>query len=128
MSCVKRIATDFSRRVFAALVFCLAAGIAVQAYANEDTSDNDLQMAKAAEQQRIKTINKVIGSVIAIYGEDRSGGGSGVIIDPTGIALTNHHVIMGAGVQGWGGLADGEMYRWKLIGTCLLYTSPSPRD
>ncbi len=43
--------------------------------------------------------------------------GSGVIIDPSGIALTNHHVIMGAGVSGWGGLADGQLYAWKLVGT-----------
>ena len=82
-----------------------------------DDASKDLQLAKEAEQQRIKVINKVMGSVIAIYGEDRNGGGSGVIIDPTGIALTNHHVIMGAGVKGWGGLADGQLYRWKLIGT-----------
>ena len=55
--------------------------------------------------------------MVAIYDEDRQGGGSGVIIDPSGIVLTNHHVIMGAGVKGWGGLADGKLYRWKLIGT-----------
>ena len=24
---------------------------------------------------------------------------------------------MGAGVKGWGGLADGKLYQWKLIGT-----------
>ena len=24
---------------------------------------------------------------------------------------------MGAGVEGWGGIADGKMYKWKLIGT-----------
>ena len=90
--------------------------VANHAVANEDIK-KDLQLAKAAEQQRIKIVNQVMGSVVAIYGEDRNGGGSGVIIDPTGIALTNHHVIMGAGVQGWGGLADGELYRWKLIGT-----------
>lgn len=77
----------------------------------------ELKLVKAVEQQRIAAINKVIGSVIAIYDEDRQGGGSGVIIDPSGIALTNHHVIMGAGVAGWGGLDDGKLYKWKLIGT-----------
>ena len=40
-----------------------------------------------------------------------------MIIDPSGIALTNHHVIIGAGVSGLGGLADGKLYHWKLIGT-----------
>ena len=65
----------------------------------------------------MKTIQRVIGSVIAIYGDDKQGGGSGVIIHPNGLALTNHHVIAGAGVSGWGGLADGNLYRWKLVGT-----------
>jgi S1-C subfamily serine protease len=73
--------------------------------------EDDQQLVAAVEAHRINAINKVIGSVIAIYDEDRQGGGSGVIIDPTGIALTNHHVIMGAGVEGWGGLADGKMYK-----------------
>ena len=83
----------------------------------DELSDNQMRAVLELEQQRIKAIDRVIGSVIAIYGEDRSGGGSGVIIHPSGIALTNHHVIMGAGVEGWGGISDGKMYRWKLIGT-----------
>lgn len=87
------------------------------ALANDDLTDADIALIKSVERQRIKAIDKVIGSVIAIYDENRKGGGSGVIIDPSGIALTNHHVIMGAGVHGWGGLADGKMYKWKLIGT-----------
>lgn len=78
---------------------------------------DQLRIVQQLEQQRIRAIETVIGSVIAIYGEQREGGGSGVIIDPSGIGLTNHHVIIGAGTSGWGGLADGEMYRWKLIGT-----------
>ena len=31
--------------------------------------------------------------------------------------MTNHHVIAGAGIQGLGGLDDGELYPWTLIGT-----------
>lgn len=69
------------------------------------------------QQQRISAIDQVINSVVAIYDQDRGGGGSGVVITPTGITLTNHHVIMGAGVEGWGGMAGDKMYRWKLIGT-----------
>ena len=83
----------------------------------DELTDAQLDAVVKLEEQRIKAINQVIGSVIAIYGEDRSGGGSGVIIHPSGIALTNHHVIMGAGVEGWGGISDGKMYKWKLIGT-----------
>jgi S1-C subfamily serine protease len=86
-------------------------------FGNDELSEADLGLVKAVQQQRIKAINQVVGSVIAIYDENRKGGGSGVIIDPSGIALTNHHVIMGAGIAGWGGLADGNLYKWKLIGT-----------
>jgi len=82
-----------------------------------DLTAAEMALIKSAEEHRIKAINKVIGSVIAIYDDARDGGGSGVIIDPSGIALTNHHVIIGAGIEGWGGLADGKMYKWKLIGT-----------
>lgn len=82
-----------------------------------DLTPAEMALIKSAEKHRIKAINQVIGSVIAIYDDARDGGGSGVIIDPSGIALTNHHVIIGAGIEGWGGLADGNMYKWKLIGT-----------
>ena len=83
----------------------------------DELSPADWQRILNLQQQRVTAINSVVGSVIAIYDEHRVGGGSGVIIDPSGIALTNHHVIMGAGIQGWGGLADGKLYSWKLIGT-----------
>jgi len=98
------------------LAVYLVASFSTAAYA-DDLTDDQMQAVLELEQNRIKAIDRVIGSVIAIYGEDRSGGGSGVIIHPSGIALTNHHVIMGAGVEGWGGISDGEMYKWKLIGT-----------
>ena len=100
---------------FLSLMFIL--GFGVTCVAHDDLTANQLELVKKIERQRIETINKVIGSVIAIYGEERQGGGSGVIIDPSGIGLTNHHVIQGAGVKGWGGLADGNLYRWDLIGT-----------
>ena len=83
----------------------------------DELSEEQMKAVLELEQKRIKAIDRVVGSVIAIYGEDRSGGGSGVIIHPSGIALTNHHVIIGAGVEGWGGISDGKMYKWKLIGT-----------
>jgi len=101
------------------LVGCLACDSAARVHAQsvDEVSADDLQLAESIEQHRIEAIQKVIGSVVAVYGLDRQGGGSGVIIDPSGIAVTNHHVIAGAGVQGLGGLNDGELYPWKLIGT-----------
>ena len=84
---------------------------------NGGLTEAQLTAIKQLEEKRIAAIQQVIGSVVAIYDDDRQGGGSGVIIDSSGIALTNHHVIMGSGVSGWGGLADGKLYRWDLIGT-----------
>ncbi len=77
----------------------------------------ELSAIKAAEEARINAIAGVYGAVVAIYGNDRGGGGSGVLYDPSGLALTNHHVVAGAGTEGWAGLADGKLYRWRLIGT-----------
>jgi serine protease Do len=77
----------------------------------------ELSAVRAAEAARVRAIASVTGSVVAIYGNDRQGGGSGVVFDPAGYALTNHHVISAAGKAGWAGLADGKLYRWKLIGT-----------
>ena len=104
------------RFVFLWLI-CILMAPCCQLMADDDLSLEDRQRVAAIERYRIHAINRVIQSVVAIYDEDRQGGGSGVIIDPSGIVLTNHHVIMGAGIKGWGGLADGKLYRWKLIGT-----------
>ena len=80
-------------------------------------SDNELAAVRAAEASRIQAIESVYGAVVAIYGNDRQGGGSGVLYDPAGYALTNHHVVGAGGSEGWAGIADGKLYRWKLIGT-----------
>ena len=82
----------------------------------EEITSAQLANVKAAEEARIRTVEKVYGTVVAIYGNNRKGGGSGVLYDADGYALTNYHVVRGAGKSGWAGLADGKMYRWKLIG------------
>lgn len=83
----------------------------------QDLTDAEWNLIRSAEQRRIAAIQKVQGSVVAIYDVGRQGGGSGVILDPSGIAITNHHVIMGAGIKGWAGLDDGKLYPWELVGT-----------
>ncbi len=100
--------------LFVLLVFFVAA---CPTAADDAISPEELAAVKAAEAVRVMAIDSVYGAVVAIYGNDRGGGGSGVLYDPAGFALTNHHVIAGAGLEGWGGLADGKLYRWKLIGT-----------
>ncbi|MEK6234781.1 MAG: trypsin-like peptidase domain-containing protein [Planctomycetales bacterium] len=97
------------------IIVTLAASLA---RAKEDAiTPEELALVKLAETARVRTIAKVQGSVVAVYGNDRRGGGAGVLFDPGGFALTNHHVVAAAGTEGWGGLADGKLYRWRLIGT-----------
>jgi S1-C subfamily serine protease len=99
------------------LTLLLVLALSGLARAQPKITPDDLAAVKAAEAARIAVISKVYGSVVAIYGNDRKGGGSGVLYDPAGYALTNHHVVAAAGDEGWAGLADGKLYRWKLLGT-----------
>ncbi len=85
--------------------------------AKETVTAEQMKLVRAAEARRVGAIDRVYGAVVAVYGENRQGGGSAVIYDPSGFALTNHHVVAGAGKSGWGGLADGKLYRWTLVGT-----------
>jgi serine protease Do len=83
----------------------------------DELPSSEFDVIVAAEKARIAAVKRVMGSVVAIFGDVRAGGGSGVIFDRSGLALTNHHVIAGAGVSGWAGIADGKLYRWNLVGT-----------
>ena len=73
----------------------------------EGITPGELDQVKAAEEARIRTIQQVNGSVVAIYGMQPRAGGSGVIYDPAGYALTNYHVVQAARGEGRAGLADG---------------------
>jgi S1-C subfamily serine protease len=99
------------------LLATAATSVAPAAEPAEALTADERSAVRAAEEARIAAIDAVYGSVVAIYGNDRGGGGSGVLYDPAGFALTNHHVVAGAGVEGWAGLADGKLYRWRLVGT-----------
>ena len=108
---------NFAAGILIVLSICVVTGTRISFADPPAITDAELKSVLTFEQQRVSAIAKVIDSVVAIYDQDRGGGGSGVVITPTGITLTNHHVIIGAGVEGWGGMAGDEMYRWKLIGT-----------
>jgi serine protease Do len=106
-------------RMFAAIIVSSVAvlnGASEEIHA-DDFSTEEVAAVEQAEADRIATIERVYGSVVAVFGLNRQGGGSGVIFDHCGWALTNHHVVAAAGNEGWAGLADGKLYRWKLIGT-----------
>jgi serine protease Do len=78
---------------------------------------------QAVELDRIAVIEKVSPAVVAVCQVGGKGVGSGVIIDPEGYALTNHHVVVPAGEGGpvmQAGLADGVLYDAVLVGHDML--------
>ncbi|MBM4040002.1 MAG: trypsin-like serine protease [Planctomycetes bacterium] len=98
-----------------AALLCMAA---LASAAAPPLSPEELARVKAAEAARVQAVQSVYGAVVAVYGPatDR-GGGSGVLYDDQGFALTNHHVVRAAGRAGKAGLADGQAYDWDMIGT-----------
>ncbi|MEX0776877.1 MAG: trypsin-like peptidase domain-containing protein [Phycisphaeraceae bacterium] len=106
---------DFTTRILASLLIT-AIGCATFARADESIARDELAKVKAAEAARIAVIDQVSPAVVAIYGKQRTGGGSGVLISPDGLALTNFHVVAGAGEEGLAGLPDGRLYHWRLVG------------
>ena len=99
-----------------AAVLILSLSIFSPLRATAQVSDDDLAKVRAVEAARIAAIEKVYHTVVAIYPHNKQGGGSGVIFDPAGYALTNFHVTQGAGLTGVAGLADGKLYPWHLVG------------
>ncbi|HWL07311.1 MAG TPA: trypsin-like peptidase domain-containing protein [Planctomicrobium sp.] len=68
------------------------------------------------EAQRIEIMRKVAPSVVAIFASGGNGGGSGVLIEETGFAITNFHVVTGLGGFMKCGLNDGKLYDAVLVG------------
>ncbi len=81
--------------------------LALPAYAQSASID---PAVVAAQKQRIDVIKAVSPSVVAIFGGAGQGGGSGVLVTSDGYALTNFHVVSGAGNFMKCGLNDGKLY------------------
>src|SRR5438874_4427012 len=91
------------------LSLCLvAAGLGAAAAA-------DLTAVKTAESRRVEVVAKMRPAVVAVFSANMDGGGSGVVIDPEGYALTNFHVV-GESKALKCGLADGVLYDAALVG------------
>lgn len=86
------------------LVYCLLALVKVEAA--EVPSDKVF----TAERNRIAVMEQVAPSVVAVFGEESAGGGSGVLVSRDGYVITNFHVIQGAGAFLRCGLNDGKLY------------------
>ena len=75
----------------------------------------DDKAVRSDETNRVGVINKVRPAVVAIYARGGQGGGSGVLIDKDGYALTNFHVVQGSGPVMQCGLPDGILYDAVLV-------------
>jgi S1-C subfamily serine protease len=74
------------------------------------------ESVREAEIRRVAVIAKVRPSVVAVFAPGGQGGGSGVLIDAEGYALTNFHVVEGSGPVMQCGLPDGVLYDAVLVG------------
>jgi len=68
------------------------------------------------EARRVAVIEKITPSVVAVFDRQGRGGGSGVLIDEQGYALTNFHVVQPTGPTPRCGLADGQLYDAVVVG------------
>ncbi len=98
-------------------LFCLLLALVLVLFSVPVHAQDDLPESVLLEQkQRIETIARVSPSVVAIFPPSGKGGGSGVLISSEGLALTNFHVVKGAGPFLKCGLNDGNIYDAVLIG------------
>jgi serine protease Do len=107
--------TRFSIRVIGVSFLAASVSVLVWAAFSAKAQDIDNQVL-SSEAKRIAVIEKVRPSVVAIFAQGGQGGGSGVLITKDGYALTNFHVVEGAGPTMLCGLPDGVLYDAVLVG------------
>jgi len=70
----------------------------------------------AAEARRVEVIDRAKQAAVAVFSANSREGGSGVVISPDGLALTNFHVVQPCGHWMKCGMADGKIYDAVLVG------------
>lgn len=101
-------------------VLCINGFGAAECVAQEENSQVVSSVASRAvlnaEAARIRMIQEVSPAVVAIFSSSGDGGGSGVLISPDGLALSNFHVTSGSGNFMKCGLNDGRLYDAVIVG------------
>ncbi|MEZ0228615.1 MAG: trypsin-like peptidase domain-containing protein [Planctomycetota bacterium] len=102
-----------SRRAALALAAATSVGAAIARADDQDV----LAKAKEAEARRVAIVAKLAPTVGAFFHKESvgQGGGSGVVIDPRGYAITNFHVAE-THHELLVGLNDGKLYKAALLG------------
>lgn len=100
---------------FAIGIRCIAIGVSVLSVVAHGQTDV-LQRARVAEAKRIAVIERALPASISVFSPTGRGGGSGVIINPDGYALTNYHVVKPCGNYMHCSTPDGNLYDAVLVG------------
>ena len=109
---------NLKRRLICSSVTAAVLGALLYAGARDRSARaaDDMTAVKSAEMDRVNVIKKVKNAVVAVYGRGGEGGGSGVVIDKEGYALTNFHVVQPTGPTMVCGLPNGVLYDAVLVG------------
>ena len=97
-------------------IFCLLLILVFSVVASAQDGSTLPPRLAATEKQRVKVIEKCSASTVCIFSTDGLGGGSGVLIDSSGYALSNFHVVDPCGVHMYCGLNDGKVYDAVVVG------------
>lgn len=101
---------------------CLATAWIVFAFvanslsAQQDLSEAELEAFQKAQTERIQAIDRCKQATVCVLAPSGNNGGSGVVIDERGYALTNFHVVKPCGNFMKCAMADGVLYDAALVG------------
>ena len=90
--------------------------LATSGFAQQPPQQSPPVSLKTREQQRVEVLQRIAPSVVCVMASSGEGGGSGVLISPDGLAVSNYHVTSGSGNFMKCGLNDGRVYDAVIIG------------
>lgn len=84
----------------------------------QTVGQSPVDVARKSQDQRIAVIDRVSPAVACIFDPARLGGGSGILISPDGLGITNFHVVADFldERRGKAGLSDGRLYPLEVLG------------